>query len=313
MKIWYNLAYIRFETVVIIVDNATNAPLLKIMEGIDLSTVYIKHAFGHCNQSPTKAPPFGASEEEILARKREIHSHNCFELNYILEGHYNVLADGKRSDIGAYDLIIYSPHCEHGSEFLSEHSDGINVWFNAEYPVNLQPCFAAVKDQTCSLRWLFEQILSEYTAKRRDMDTVVSALLSTLVLYICRLLRETQSVSTDALMKNVLSYIDMNYYLDLNVSNLANMINVSKSYFHKLFRDKTGVSPLQYINNVRVKQAKDILRKTNASIVDVSATVGFEDVRYFSRLFKKSTGMSPNKYRQWSRKENTGQEGSNAP
>lgn len=278
-----------------------DTPLQNIMMGIDLSSVRIKHCIGHTQVNPIDG--CGATEQEEKMGKRKSHSHKSFEIQYILEGRYDVFVDGKKSNLGAYDLIIYSPHCEHGSEFLSRHGDSINIWFDAEYPRDIHPCFGVVKDGAGSLRWLFEHILSEYVSRRRDSDAIINMLLSTLVLYTCRLLGEVQNVSMDALLKNVLDYIEMNYYLNLNINNLSEMMNVSKSYFHKLFRDATGGSPLQYINSVRIERAKDMLIKTDTSVLDISFAVGFEDARYFSRLFKKHTGMTPNKYRQLGKKK----------
>ena len=271
-------------------------PILAMTEGINLSTIQIQHCFGHLPVSPSER--YGTTEVDVRAGKKEIHSHDCFEITYILEGSYDVHANGKSVEVGAYDLILYSPHCKHGSEFLSSYRDGICIWFDAKYPVHLQPCFAVIKDPSGSLRWLFERALQEYLNRYSDSATIINALLSTIILYSNRMLREMHSGSPKTLLNNIIEYINFNYYLDLSISNLANIINVSKSHFHKLFREATGTSPLQYINRVRIEHAKTILKKTDASILEVAFAVGFEDARYFSRLFKKHTGVSPNKYRQ---------------
>ena len=77
----------------------------------------------------------------------------------------------------------------------------------------------------------------------------------------------------------------------------AEQCGIDKSYFYKLFKMWSGISPNQYRNQLRVTAAKDLLIHTNLSICEISQKIGFDDPYYFSRLFKKETGLSPANYR----------------
>lgn len=77
----------------------------------------------------------------------------------------------------------------------------------------------------------------------------------------------------------------------------AKQCDMDKSYFYKLFKMWSGISPNQYRNKLRVTAAKDLLVHTNLSICEIAQKTGFDDPYYFSRLFKKESGRSPAHYR----------------
>ena len=91
--------------------------------------------------------------------------------------------------------------------------------------------------------------------------------------------------------------IDYNYNTDLCVSDLSESLGVSFAHFSRLFRQTLGVSPKQYIVNRRIERAKYLLINTNATIAEISNSVGYEDPLYFSRIFKKETCIPPREYR----------------
>lgn len=104
--------------------------------------------------------------------------------------------------------------------------------------------------------------------------------------------------------KNRLSLIDssikfMRENLDkvISVKELAEQFNYSSSHFVRLFKNKTGYSPIHYFNHLKIQKACQFLSFTDLSVKEISFELGFDDPLYFSRLFKKSMYMSPLKYR----------------
>lgn len=77
----------------------------------------------------------------------------------------------------------------------------------------------------------------------------------------------------------------------------AALCGVDESYFYRLFKEWSGLSPNQYRNRLRVAAAKDLLVHTNLSVGEIAQKVGFYDPYYFSRLFKKEVGLSPEHYK----------------
>lgn len=84
---------------------------------------------------------------------------------------------------------------------------------------------------------------------------------------------------------------------DYDINDAIAQSGYSQSYFHKLFHDTTGVSPLTFIQKKRIDHAKYLLRQGNGlSIKEVAQQCAFSDALYFSKIFKKQTGMSPSAY-----------------
>ena len=78
---------------------------------------------------------------------------------------------------------------------------------------------------------------------------------------------------------------------------VAEELNIGYSLFRKVFKSHTGFSPNQYLIELRINKAKDLLRTTNMSIEEVGGEVGFNTLYYFSKLFKEKTGQTPSDWR----------------
>lgn len=81
------------------------------------------------------------------------------------------------------------------------------------------------------------------------------------------------------------------------IDSYAALCGVSTGYFHRLFREWSGVSPAEYRNRLRVSNAQSMLRNTDMAVSEIAHAVGVEDSFYFCRLFKKRTGLSPVEFR----------------
>ena len=80
------------------------------------------------------------------------------------------------------------------------------------------------------------------------------------------------------------------------IDQLCRKAYLSRTHFFKWFKEQFGVTPLEYINQERIKLAKQLLAKQQKSITNVSALCGFTDVNYFVRIFKKIEGITPGAY-----------------
>jgi len=94
-------------------------------------------------------------------------------------------------------------------------------------------------------------------------------------------------------IKPVLEYMRLNISEPIRLEALAKQCNVSPAHFCRIFRQITGTTPLQYLTNLRLHQAAALLRRTDRSISQIAAEVGFDDVGYMSRCFKNQFGMTP--------------------
>ena len=103
---------------------------------------------------------------------------------------------------------------------------------------------------------------------------------------------------TSALVKRTVAYFQQDYRRPLSRKEVAQVIGLSENYLSQIFRQELGISPWEYLNRYRIKQARELLAHTDESISSIAMEVGFEDPSYFGRVFHKITGLSPREYRE---------------
>lgn len=101
------------------------------------------------------------------------------------------------------------------------------------------------------------------------------------------------------LVQDALIFIANNYMSDINIKNLSSELLVSQQYLTRVFKAGVGISPVKYVNKVRIEQAKKLIRTTNDNLSSIAFRVGFENIYYFSRTFKQYEGIAPLHYRNW--------------
>lgn len=118
------------------------------------------------------------------------------------------------------------------------------------------------------------------------------------ILSLKMLFRESQDkIREPAFIRAAKDYIQKNYKQNLQIEDIAKHIHVSASYLSKSFSNVTGDTVTEYINAVRIKAAKKLLRETEDPIYQISESVGYNSSYYFCRIFKKITGVTPLQYR----------------
>jgi AraC-like DNA-binding protein len=99
-------------------------------------------------------------------------------------------------------------------------------------------------------------------------------------------------------MEKVIIIMEKNYYKNITLEGLAKIVNMSKSNFLRIFKSAIGKSPIDYLIDLRIKHAIDLLKNSGLTVKEISAKTGFVDNNYFSRTFKKRIGVNPKKYKQ---------------
>jgi len=95
----------------------------------------------------------------------------------------------------------------------------------------------------------------------------------------------------------VTDYIDNNYSASLTLQDLAEASHGSPYHLHRTFKKIKGVTPVEYIQQVRIAKAQQLLIHSGLEIAKVGASVGMTNTAYFITLFKKRTGITPAQYR----------------
>ena len=106
-----------------------------------------------------------------------------------------------------------------------------------------------------------------------------------------------KSTETDYIMQ-ARDYIERNFrQVSCTVKSVADKVQIDRTYLYRLFKEETGFSVIEYINNCRIGRACTMLNNTNVQIKDVALSVGFSDQLYFSKVFRKLKGITPTEYR----------------
>jgi two-component system, response regulator YesN len=118
--------------------------------------------------------------------------------------------------------------------------------------------------------------------------------------HLLRIVRHVQawrnSHAKDMLYK-AKEYIEAHYAEALTLETVAEYVELSPFYFSKLFKDRFGMTFIDFVTDVRIRQAKHFLKEGALSLKEICYSIGYKDPNYFSRVFKKHTGLSPTEYR----------------
>ncbi len=110
--------------------------------------------------------------------------------------------------------------------------------------------------------------------------------------------KKNETIKTPYNLKNAVLYIQQNCYRKISVSELAKHCNISQSQLTRYFKQSMDKTPIQYINDYKLNQAKHMLKNMpQLSVGAIAESIGFDDQRYFSRLFFKTFNETPTKYR----------------
>ncbi len=107
----------------------------------------------------------------------------------------------------------------------------------------------------------------------------------------------------DELIISLQENMHRNFNKDLDMKELGESFDLSQRTLNRRFKNATSLSPLQYLQQIRIDKAKELLKTTNLNIAEVGSQVGYSDNAYFSALFKRQVSLSPGEYRRLVRKK----------
>ena len=221
------------------------------------------------------------------------HKHDCIELIYFLYGNARVITGQTSVQASFYDMIVYPKGMLHTESLqFDHHQEIICLW--VDVPGLEFSDILRVQDKDAQLKWLLENIHAEYksrTPNRPLIDHYVKAVL----LLIGRHCFEKRTESD--MVSRVILYMQDHLTEPISVQQLADMVYVSKSYLSRLFKQKTGVSLMDYLNSLRMESAKAMLVASNLNTEEIAYQTGYHSTKFFYRAFRAYTGMSTREYR----------------
>lgn len=139
-----------------------------------------------------------------------------------------------------------------------------------------------------------QRIVNELEQKSPYYQYLVLMYYAELLVLIYRYMDETYlPICTNDSLRKAIGYIRQNYKLDINMNEVAQYTGVSERYLRKLFAQHLNLSPLDYLNQIRINKSIELLRNTELSVKEICFSCGFQSPQYFSRIFKQQMGISP--------------------
>ena len=240
-----------------------------------------------------------------------LHTHPFTELFYVVDGKGEFNIQGQRFPVKANDFVIINPQVEH-TELSSpdEPLEYIVLGINGLSFSNLTPVsegghpfsFFNLRDEQKDILRYLNAMVQEATSQSMSYELVCHNLLEILLIKILRhqhfdleVGKQSKATKDISFIKH---YLETYYHESIQLEDLASMTHLSRFYISHSFKKEIGMSPMEYLIDIRIKESKILLRTTNYSISQVADIVGFTTPTYFSKQFRKSTGISPTDYRE---------------
>jgi AraC-like DNA-binding protein len=142
---------------------------------------------------------------------------------------------------------------------------------------------------------IFEIVLDEKPGFQQVASGMIMKLLGYLVSFEKQ--RNFSGKRMEKVIRNVCFEIRENIGKEIDFKQFAEENNVGYSYFRKMFKQYTGIAPVKYQLDLKIRRAREMLASSDLSIKEIAYEMGFQSIHYFSRIFKKKTGMSPSEIR----------------
>jgi AraC-like DNA-binding protein len=241
-----------------------------------------------------------------------LHYHDGYsEFLLILEGEGTFEIDGTHYEGKCGSLLCYNRSIWHEEQSTSEKFHAIFIGFKGLRLRGMapdfflkpdQPAMIALRESFLPIKTLFLDIIQEYTSHTPESLTAANSYLAVLMVKLARIvhyesLPERRRKPSQEAVQVAKRYIEENYWTDISLDVLARLTHLNSYYFCHLFKQETGLSPVQYLIRYRIEVAKQYLMNTGQSVSDISELVGYKSETYFHNIFKKTTGMPPGQFR----------------
>lgn len=146
---------------------------------------------------------------------------------------------------------------------------------------------------------LFDQIIETVKNEPPGYQQIASGMAMHVMgrLYAIGRIRLFEGKEIESQIRKAIIILRENLTSNISPELVADQLNIGYSWFRKMFKNYTGLSPSKYFQQIKMQRAKELLLTTDKSIKEISYELGFDTIFYFSRQFKKVTGIAPSDYK----------------
>lgn len=227
-----------------------------------------------------------------------------YGLVYVLAGSAVHQTEAQTQTVGRQDILYLAK----GSRYVTTANPGEPYRFIVlSFQVNADACMTDLPIRTITQPvnpLHFQDLFREAAERWQKKDVLYKLKCSGLVgeiLY--QLVQESIQAHLDldslARIRPAVAHMEQHFQAPVSMTELAGLARLSVSHFRRLFRQVYGMAPQEYLRNLRISRAKDLIRSESYSVGEVAERSGFTNIYYFSRVFKQVTGLSPSEFRQF--------------
>lgn len=245
--------------------------------------------------------------ENIIERKGEyfkLHWHEHIELHYLTAGSGIYDCNQKRVTAKEGSLVIFNSNELHRGVALRNIKSIVIIFELSVFSQEIAHegiIFQNLIDNDIFIQQKMQEIFCENQEKQIGYKLASKGILYALITYLLRnyVVKKLDANENSKRNKNlirlntVIQYIEQNYTEPISNKTLASLIHLSEDRFNHLFRESMGISPLNYMNEIRLKKAKHLLETGEYTVSEVALEVGFYDLNHFGRLFRKKYQCTP--------------------
>ena len=242
------------------------------------------------------------------------HFHENTELLYLKEGEMRVILNDKPFELHSGELIVVNPNEPHSLEPKAQECDCCIIKFSPEilssqgyilpFTADTHPVFSREFVENSGIAALIADAAGEWEKKDTGFELAVKAdVLKILRILICSFSEKGVDVRASATGGGIQSVIgDILQYVNENFRNVderktAEHFNISYSYFSRSFKSIMNRSFKDYVNYLKINDARKMLLETDKSIAEISSLLGFSSSSHFINVFGRLNGCSPKQYR----------------
>lgn len=248
------------------------------------------------------------------------HTHDDVEIMYVISGTCRVDISEASYSLKKGDFMILNANVPHRLVILEgKPCRMLNVEFTFSEQDHSFPSLQEIAAQNEEVAALFaidepylvlrdsvevyqtlRSLVLEMDDRGRDDNLMARLLLTQLLIHIARLSASSVSLAThqtEMYVKHTMEYIHHHYDCDIQVKDIASAVSLHPGYLHRIFKQLTGQTIMQYLTQFRIDKAKMLLIHTDIPIVEIPEYIGINSRPYFSALFKKHTGCTPRQFR----------------
>lgn len=227
----------------------------------------------------------------------------CHSLHFIMEGELLLEFDGKRKHLKAGDLFCLFPYISYSYGILAGEKPLRMVWLAIDG--NQVPEAVRRLNLSESLPYLENAIdfhtkasLQRMIRLQEQSEPAELVEISELYRLFDGLLQAQTNPSPSNhthhdWMDNSIEYMHLHYTESIKIEELARLAGVNRTYYSTRFMQKTGVSPMQYLQKLRMAKGAQLLHDTSLSVTEIALSLGYPDLYSFTRAFKNYHGLPP--------------------